>query len=57
VLRVSTQKSQSPYGAPSLVEIVVALGEKVLLTDTDGVVAVTVADALALPPGPVQVIV
>jgi hypothetical protein len=35
--------------------MVVVLGEKTLLTDNEGVVALTIAEALAFPPAPVQV--
>ena len=49
------QKSQSPYGAPSLVEIVVLLGAKTLVTDNVGFIASTVVEALAVPPAPVHV--
>jgi hypothetical protein len=49
------QKSQSPYGAPSLVDIVVLFGENELLIVNPGVVTATGADALVLPPTPVHV--
>lgn len=52
----NNQKSASPYGAPSLVEIVTAFGEKLFVTDTAGVVAVIVLDAFALPPDPLHAI-
>jgi hypothetical protein len=48
--------SASPYGAPSLVEIVAGLGENALVSDNAAVVAVIVAEAFAVPPDPVQAI-
>ena len=51
-----THKSASPYGAPSLVEIVTPFGEKSFVIETAGVVAVTVLDAFALPPDPLHAI-
>ena len=46
--------SVDPYGAPSLVAMVPAFGENVLVMDNAGVVAVIVADTLTVPPDPVQ---
>lgn len=51
-----THKSAKPYGAPSLVEIVTAFGEKLFVNDRAGVVAVMVDDAFALPPDPLHAI-
>ena len=54
--RGSNHKSASPYGAPSLVGIVTAFGEKLFAIDTAGIVAVIVVEAFAVPPVPLHAI-